>query len=382
MTETLAPPLDPVEDLPTGPQPLTTSLGAGRTRVKLRWFATELVIIAAALAAVAFLVANLRDWGNTQLRTHLVLAGVGTVVWGVVLLRQRLYQARFISTRLQEWRRMINAGGLATLTMLAIGSLVTESELSRGWVLLSAVAVFGGLLVEREVVRHMFSRARRSGRMLRDVVIVGANVEGEELRTVIEASPELGYRFIGFVETPAESAREDMVVVGKLKDLETLVADAGIDNVIIAGSSVEPDEVKHATRALVSQGVHVELSPVLADTSIERVTLHQLGPHPLVYLEPSVQSGTSAVAKRVFDIVFSSMVLVGVAPIMLGTAILIKLESRGPVFFRQERLGHQGKLFPVLKFRSMYRDAEPGELNWKLRTNRRVRCSRWNVTLV
>jgi exopolysaccharide biosynthesis polyprenyl glycosylphosphotransferase len=336
------------------------SLGAGRTSVKLRWIMGELLLVTLMLVLGCLLVDEARDWGTTTLRHHLILSVVAAPIWTVILVRGRLYQARFISTRLQEWRRLLHGCGLGTLIVLGVGSFVLERDLSRAWVLLGSAAVLVALIAEREVVRHLFSRARRSGRLLRDVVIVGANAEGANLRAVIDADPELGYRFVGYVATDdAHAAGEPMVdVVAGLDDLESFVVRSGVDNVIMAGSAVDPVQVKALTRALVGHGVHVELSPVLPDTSIERVTLHQLGPHPLVYLEPAVQSGLSAAAKRAFDIAFSLGALLAASPVLALTALAIKLDSRGPVFFRQTRLGHHGKHFPVLKFRSMFLDAE------------------------
>jgi exopolysaccharide biosynthesis polyprenyl glycosylphosphotransferase len=359
MTSVLAPPTEQADQPRSFDAPLA-SLGAGRTSVKLRWITGELLLASAVLATTAMAVATSRDWGEGTLQRHLVLSAAAAALWIVILVRGRLYQARFISTRLQEWRRLLNGCGLATLIVLAIGSVVLERELSRAWVLIGSAALLVALGVEREVVRHLFSRARRSGRLLRDVVIVGANAEGATLRSVIDADPELGYRFVGFVET-GEPAHPDVPrdsIVAPLVDLERFVIDSGVDNVIMAGSAVDPHQVKALTRTLVGHGVHVELSPVLPDTSIERVTLHQLGPHPLVYLEPAVQSGLSATAKRLFDIAFSLTALVAASPLLVLTAVAIKLDSRGPVFFRQVRLGHHGRRFPVLKFRSMAVDAE------------------------
>lgn len=356
MTDLLAPPSEP------GPQrqhldaPLA-SLGAGRTSVKLRWITGELLLVGVILGLSCVLVSDLRSWGTVTLQRHLVLSAFAAPLWTIILVRGRLYQARFISTRLQEWRRLLHGCGLATLIVLGIGSVVLERDLSRAWVLVGSALVVLALMIERDVVRHMFSRARRSGRLLRDVVIVGANDEGANLRAVIEADPELGYRFVGYVDTcTGPSVAAD--VVATLDDLEQFVARSGVDNVIMAGSAVDPHQVKALTRALVGHGVHVELSPVLPDTSIERVTLHQLGPHPLVYLEPAVQSGLSAAAKRIFDICFSLAAILAASPVLVLTAIAIKLDSRGPVLFRQDRLGHHGRHFPVLKFRSMHLDAE------------------------
>ncbi len=333
-------------------------LGAGRTRIKVRWLATEALLIAAGSCLAAILLWYTTDWTDEILRSHLGYALLGTPIWVLTIVRQRLYQARFISTRLQEWRRLFNAGAAAALLTLAAGALIDDKQFSRGWAIGSTLLVLTFLVAEREVVRHYFSRARRSGRMLRDVAIVGTNQDAAALRRLLDADPELGYRFAGYI---AESEHEDLSapdVLGSVEKLETIVEVSGIDNVIVAGGALAPEDLKSAARMLVSRGVHLELSPMLPDTSIERVTVHQLGPHPMMYIEPAEQSGTSAVFKRIFDLVFSTALLIVAAPIMLLVAIAVKLDSRGPVFFRQERVGHHGKTFKMTKFRSMQDGAD------------------------
>lgn len=348
------------DPLPEPPREEKTfrQLGAGRTRIKINWLATETGLVILGSCAAALIVGWLANWSQQSLRSHLGYAFLGTPIWVLMLVRQRLYQARHISTRLQEWRRLLNAAATATLLTLAAGALLDDAQFSRGWAIGSTVLVLALLMLERELVRRSFSKARRTGRMLRDVVIVGTNEDAETIRKLIDADPELGYRFVGYI---AESEDEDLSqpdVLGPISKLEVIVEDAGIDNVILAGGALEPQVVKTTTRALVSRGVHIEISPMLPDTSIERVTVHQLGPHPMMYIEPAEQSGTSAVFKRAFDLIFSVAILIVTAPILLLVAIAIKIDSRGPVLFAQERVGHHGRTFRILKFRSMVTDAE------------------------
>lgn len=336
-------------------------LGVGRSAVKVRWFVLELLLVAVAYLGAVLVFDLTADWNVHRLRHHLGLASLAIPVWALALARARLYQARFISTRLQEWRRLLNAAGVAVLVVLAASAMVERVSVDRGWAIVSGLGALVLIGVERELMRRQFGRARRSGRMLREAIIVGANAEGHNLRSTIEADPELGYRFVGFVVTDEDvrnGALDGDAVLGRTEHLESIVETNGVDNVILAGPVLDPPRAKTATRNLVSRGVHVELSPTLPDTSIERVTVHQLGPHPLVYLEPASQEGTSAAAKRVFDVVFASAALLVLAPLLVAVSIAIKIDSRGPVFYRQERVGHSGRLFDVLKFRSMRVDAD------------------------
>jgi exopolysaccharide biosynthesis polyprenyl glycosylphosphotransferase len=128
--------------------------------------------------------------------------------------------------------------------------------------------------------------------------------------------------------------------------------------VIVASTGVDSSVTNRMARDLLDQGIHVELSSTLRDISSQRLTVRPLGRFPIVYVEPVTRDGWRAAAKRSFDILAAGAGLVVVSPILLATAIAIKLDSKGPVLFRQVRVGRNSEPFGVLKMRTMVPDAE------------------------
>jgi exopolysaccharide biosynthesis polyprenyl glycosylphosphotransferase len=127
---------------------------------------------------------------------------------------------------------------------------------------------------------------------------------------------------------------------------------------VIAATAMDLGTSNRLIRELTDNGIHVELSSTLRDIAADRLTVRPLGRFPVVYVEPVQRHGWRAAAKRTFDIAFSCVAGLIVVPVVGICAIAIKLTSRGPVFFRQERVGRAGKRFAVLKLRTMVVGAE------------------------
>jgi exopolysaccharide biosynthesis polyprenyl glycosylphosphotransferase len=127
---------------------------------------------------------------------------------------------------------------------------------------------------------------------------------------------------------------------------------------VIASTAVDLTTSNRLVRALTDAGVHVELSSTLHDVAATRLTVRALGRFPVIYVEPAIRDGWRAHAKRSFDVVVSAVALVMASPVLLVAALAVKLDSPGPVLFRQHRVGRDGRIFEVLKLRTMHVDAE------------------------
>jgi exopolysaccharide biosynthesis polyprenyl glycosylphosphotransferase len=279
-------------------------------------------------------------------------------VWGAAFVRQRLYQARFVSRRSQEFRCIVAASAIGAASLLVIPNLWRFFEVQRDFVVFSLVLGVGLLLVEREIVRRLFSAARRRGHRLRRVVIVGDNAEARELRRMFDDDPSLGYEFVGYVtvDRTLRNARPHEVL-GNVDDIIDIIHRRDAASVMIAASAVDVGHTNPLIRELLKEGVHVELSPTLPDIAVERLTIKPLGRFPVMYLEPFHQSGWRSAAKRAFDFCASAMGLTLLAIPLLTLALLIKVDSRGPIFYTQTRVGRNGRLFKVCKFRTMVPNA-------------------------
>jgi len=286
-------------------------------------------------------------------------AVVSLPFWLFFLVRARLYQVRFIARRAEELKRVLRAAAAGALSLVVITDVWRDEfpGVQRDFVLFAFLCSVGTLTAERELVRQIFNLKRRNGSRLRPVVIVGDNAEAQELRAALE-DRSLGYKFMGFVSVdPSRRGNDQHDVLGQVDDILGLLAERGIPNVMIAASAIDVAITSRLIRQLLKNGIHVELSPTLPDIAVERLTVRPLGRFPIMYLEPFHQSGWRSLAKRVFDLLVATAALVVLALPLLVLSLLIKLDSPGAVFYRQERVGRNNRRIQVLKFRTMVPNA-------------------------
>ena len=284
---------------------------------------------------------------------HLLIGVVALPAWLCFFARGRLYNARFIDRRTDEIRRIASTTTTTLLVMMAI-SYSLQLPVSRAWLAFTFASAVLFMSAEREVVRRTFRVMRRSGRLRRAVVIFGTNDEAIAVGAMLERDPALGYEVVGYVDD-AEGGEGSLGPVAETLDL---IRRTGAQSVIISASATSVETSNLLVRELIRRGVHVELSSTLRDIAAHRLTVRPLGRFPVVYIEPCQSSGWRALAKRTFDLTASLIALVLIAPITAIVALVIKIDSRGPVIFRQQRVGRDGKTFEIQKFRTMVVDAE------------------------
>lgn len=287
------------------------------------------------------------------------ISAATTPVWLAVFANQRLYNIRFIGRRIDEFRRVVNASLLGTLAVALAANIAGILPSRAGLIVLGSSALVV-VTLEREIARRVFLRLRASGHLVRTVVIAGANPEGRDIAAMLQAEPWLGYQVVGFVDDHAMTREPvpGVPLLGGVAQLPGLLREFPNASVIVAASAVESAVTNRLARDLLDQGIHVELSSTLRDISSQRLTVRPLGRFPIVYVEPVTRGGWRAWAKRTFDIAGAVGGLVATAPILAVAAIAVKLDSRGPVIFRQVRVGRNSEPFSVLKIRTMVADAE------------------------
>ncbi len=274
------------------------------------------------------------------------------VSYGVWIAQARLYRSRFITRRIDEVRRIVEAG-LRTAATAGLAAYLLDLRIDRLWLVLTIIITAAALSLEREVARRLFAAGRAAGRRSRRVLMIGDNVEADRFTEMFADEPELGYTIVGRID-PGEVANPAHL------SSEVLAAATATDapGVIIAATAMDLRSSNRLIRDLVEAGIHVELSSTLADIASDRLTVRPLGRFPVVYIEPRARGGWRALAKRTFDVAATGLSLVILAPVLLATAVAVRVSSPGPVLFRQERVGMHGRPFEVLKFRTMVVNAE------------------------
>ena len=214
------------------------------------------------------------------------------------------------------------------------------------------------------VAGRVLARAlcRRSLSYIQNTVIVGAGDVGQLIARKILHHPEYGMNLVGFIDaTPKErhAGLGDLPLLGPSSALETVISAFDIERVIVSFSNESSDEMLALIRALNDHEVQVDIVPRLFELVGPSDEIHMLEGFPLVGLPPARISRFSLLLKRTIDVVGASIGLAFTAPLFAFIAIRIKLDSPGPIFFRQIRLGHNMREFTALKFRTMSVDADP-----------------------
>lgn len=289
---------------------------------------------------------------------HLALVAVALPFIAVAAGINRLYQARANELPGEEARNVLKTIGVGVAVILAAGFAAQFRELSRLWVFLFAACTLTAVLVERQFARRAFAKMRVSGQLRRRIVVVGTDPHAVGIMHTYERNPALGYEVVGFVGDDDLGRRGGVEVLGPIDDLSRILHEHDAVGVVVSLASVASDDVNVFTRRLTDEGFHVVLSSSLRDIDLTRLRPQQLDGRAMIYVEPTMRDGWRAIAKRVYDLVIATVLLVVTLPILVAAMIAIKLDSRGPVFFHQVRVGRHGQLFRLTKLRTMVVNAE------------------------
>jgi exopolysaccharide biosynthesis polyprenyl glycosylphosphotransferase len=196
---------------------------------------------------------------------------------------------------------------------------------------------------------------------IQDVIVVGTGPVGRLFARKIVAHPEYGLRLVGFVDVDSKPGRTqigDTPVLGSTAELADLVETLAIDRVIVSFTSDSVEETMDLVRSIRDQSVQIDIVPRLFELVGTNSKLHMVEGAPLVGLPPLRLSPSSRLLKRALDLTLSILGLVLVTPLLLVVAVAVKLDTPGPVFFRQVRRGEGSSTFKIFKFRSMVSDAD------------------------
>lgn len=290
-----------------------------------------------------------------------------------------LYEARRMDSPLSEAGAVIRATATGVLLLAAISFFERSFSYSRLVLALFAVLAPLGVISLRSSIRWLLRRARRRGFNLRFVLLVGSGPLAESVVARISGRPDAGLRLIGVVADGAlGGAVAGAPVIGGYADLKSILRGQRVDQVIVALSRHESERFEKVAAELADEVVNVKVVPDLLHGFNLRSTVETLDGLPVIGLQESPLVGWAALAKRSFDILVSGLLLLLLSPLMGGIALAILATSGAPVLYRQRRMGHDGRVFEMLKFRSMRRDAETEGPGWTREDDpRRTRLGRW-----
>jgi exopolysaccharide biosynthesis polyprenyl glycosylphosphotransferase len=282
--------------------------------------------------------------------------------WVVLLWSNGAYDRRHLGLGTEEFKRVARASvaAAATVSFLAFATKTDLSRLSVGFALVFAASF---ILVARYMARAVLHLLRRrAGQAGHRMILVGTLPEALDVHIAVTRSPAAGLLPVAIHLTDGYAAARGIqtpVPVYAGRDVLSLVREVGADTIAVCGSaSAEPGELRRLAWQLEGTGVDLVVAPQLTDIAGPRVHIRPIEGLPLLHVEEPTLSGVAWLGKNLMDRVVAAIGLVLFAPLLIGIAIAIKISDPGPVFFRQLRVGHEGKTFAVWKFRTMREDAE------------------------
>jgi exopolysaccharide biosynthesis polyprenyl glycosylphosphotransferase len=280
------------------------------------------------------------------------------VAWGAAAWVYRVYDARPHTMR-EEFMRIARAMVLLAFTVFAViffAHLQWVSRLLTGLYFVVALAL---ICSARFVLRWLAHAAGTSPGSRRYYAVVGSGELAAEIIGKLRSHPEWGMRLAGFVlEDGAEAADPNCVILGRVSGLGRILEEHVLDDVVFAVPRERLHAIEDAVKVCEEQGVGVMIALDVLRFGNARMSVGDLNGLPMLALTRTPSDELALAAKRAFDVMVSFLVLVLLSPVLAAVAVAIKLDSPGPVFFRQRRVGLQGRTFEILKFRSMYLDAE------------------------
>ena len=335
------------------------------------WTSAGKVLIDALLTQAGFLVAY---WIRYQLqwfrpvdeafqvpyRAYLPTSLLLSVILLVLYLAEGAY-----SSRRHSWLSQVYVIFRATVT--SVGAFYVYSLLTGAVLYSRLIFTYAGLVIvlliaiARAIENFIRSQWRTRGHGVQRVLVVGAGEVGRTVMRNIVAHPELGYQVVGFVDDKPERGNRDLgrfKGLGNTENIPDLIARHGIDEVIVTLPWLYHRKILSIRSQCERARVGVKIVPDLFQISLNHVDIDDLNGIPLIGIKSASIMGWNLALKRAVDVLLGSVALVVLSPILLTLIVLIRLDSPGPVIFRQTRTGRGGRNFTVFKFRTMREGAE------------------------
>lgn len=309
----------------------------------------------------------LRGDSPQKLPSFAIISAAVAVLYLVLLDKEGLYRREISLLNVKELRGIFYVGIYAAAVVLSLMFYIRSTSFSRFTFTFALVATPIFLYLQRQVFYQLHVYFHRRGISQKRVFIYGAGSIGTHLAKRLYGSPSLGLFPVGFLDDDqARSAQQvrwtgncprDGVQILGGEDVLHRAKEYGVEMVFIALPSATFDRNQALVEACVAQGLVYAIVPNAYEKFIQRVETFELGGIPLIRRRDNRAAFGYLVAKRLLDLVLSSLFILALSPLVILIGIAIKFDSRGPTLFKQKRVGLNGKEFSFYKFRSMYVDA-------------------------
>ena len=280
--------------------------------------------------------------------------------WLVGLEYSRTRDVKALGIGIVEYKRLFNSSVL-TFGVLAIVSYITRAQLARSYMLIALPLGIMLLIATRWLWRKRLQKQRVKNLNTYRTLVAAEPERSTHLTKEIMRNKHSGFDLVGVVTQEGVEAEigPGVSVVGCYSDIPELIKSKDIDTVIVASNgSLSPEDLRHLSWDLQKLDVDLIVTATLTGVDGSRIHMRPAEGLPLLHVEHPHFDGRKVTAKRSIDLVFSAALLIVLAPLFVVISALVKFTSQGPVFFKQRRIGWNGREFYMIKFRSMVVDAE------------------------
>ncbi len=285
--------------------------------------------------------------------------------WLIIFSFTGLYQYWFVRSRFDEFASVVKSvsiGCFILFFLIFIDDTINNAPIiSRFLILiywaLTILMVGGGRIIIRGFQRNLLQK----GIGLRNTLIVGEGEKAANLFEMISKYPQLGYKITGFVSL---TQNHDAKYLGSIQNISDTIKQMQISEVLIALEPGEKEKLVDVIKFCTGNDVHLMIMPDMYEIVSGMARTNQIYGVPLIEVMPEIMPAGSKLFKRIFDILLSLFLLILYSPLLIISMFLIKLTSKGPVFYKQERVGRNEKPYIMYKFRSMVQNAEEYGPEW------------------
>lgn len=320
---------------------------------------------AAAFVISFVLFYNMRASGTDAGLLLIVPLVIIVLYWFILFLFMGLYKVWFTVSRLEEiiavFKTTLTGTVLLFFTIYLDDTTQGETSGTRFVIFYYWMMLFGMVVTGRMIIRSLQRTLLIRGFGRRKTALIGCGEKAVKLASQLFQLRALGLDMAGFISDEPELKTDTIIgypVLGTVADAEAIIAEHNISEVIVSTGKRDEDLLYKLIGISETQQINLKLYPDMYEILSGQIKSTQIYGFPLIEVKPMLLTEWEKLAKRLMDILVSAVFLITVMPVILITAIAIKLESKGPVFYKQERLGLNGRIFRILKFRSMLQDAE------------------------
>ncbi|HEY5536948.1 MAG TPA: sugar transferase [Ignavibacteria bacterium] len=286
--------------------------------------------------------------------------------WLLIFSFTGMYEHWFVRSRFDEFSSILKVISLGCLILFFA---IFLDDFSKDAVIVSRflILIYWFLLVffaslGRIFIRRFQMQLLQNGIGLRNTVIIGTGERALYLNEMVKRYPRLGYKILGFIGLESDKKVENEL--GEVYEIPKIVQEQEITEILVALESKDKDILIQIINYCSELNVHLKILPDMYEIVSGMAKTSQIYGVPLIEVTPELLPISSRIIKRIIDVSFSSFILILLSPILIISAIIIKITSHGSVFYSQIRVGRKGKIYKMYKFRSMIYDAEKGDPIW------------------